>query len=338
MAQLANGLSTNNNSSNVVTLEDVRNQLADDIDGMIVDEFRKSSYLFNNLQFHRCVTPQGGGSSFTYGYYRMKSLPTAEFRAINEDYAESKATREKVVVDLKPFGGAFKIDRLLNDAGGLFDEVSFQLEQLIKATKALAHENIIHGDSAQGDGKCFDGLDVALKGSDTEVTCSSDIDLSNLGTDNAMALKFVDAMDEWLADLERPSALLMNGKMLAKFRAVARRMGLYQMTQNNFGQQIDTFMGIPLIDLGEKSGATIPSLKSTNQVIPITGGKTDIYAVRFGMDGFHAITMANKNVIQTWLPDFSKEGAVKRGEVEMVMGLCLKNTRAAGVLRGITVG
>lgn len=335
MADRANGLSATNSSSNVVTLEDIRNQLGDDIDGMIVDEFRKSSYLLNNLQFHKCVTPQGGGSTFTYGYYRMKSLPTAEFRAINEDYTESKATREKVTVDLKMFGGAFKIDRVLNDAGGLFDEVSFQLEQIVKATKALAHYNIIYGDSAT-DAKCFDGLDVALKGSSTDVTCKQSI--KDLGTDNSVAIKFVDEMDEWLANLDNPSALLMNSEMLAKFRAVARRMGLYQMTQNNFGQKIDTFMGIPLIDLGEKPGATVPSINSTNQVIPTTDGKTDIYAVKFGMDAFHGITMANKNVIQTWLPDFSKEGAVKRGEVEMMMGLCLKNTRAAGVLKDIQIG
>jgi hypothetical protein len=55
------------------------------------------------------------------------------------------------------------------------------------------------------------------------------------------------------------------------------------------------------------------------------------------MDGFHGISLAGQAPIKMWLPDFSTAGAVKKGEVEMVAAVALKDTRAAGVLRGIKI-
>ncbi|MDY6084631.1 MAG: PBSX family phage terminase large subunit [Dialister sp.] len=62
-----------------------------------------------------------------------------------------------------------------------------------------------------------------------------------------------------------------------------------------------------------------------------------IDAVRFGLDGFHAVSMAGVPPVQIWLPDFNTAGAVKPGEVEMVAAVALKATKAAAVLRDIKV-
>lgn len=67
-------------------------------------------------------------------------------------------------------------------------------------------------------------------------------------------------------------------------------------------------------------------------------GVTDLYAVRFGLDGFHAVTITGGDIIQTWLPDFTSAGAVKTGEVELgPVAVALKATKAAAVLRNIKV-
>ena len=66
-------------------------------------------------------------------------------------------------------------------------------------------------------------------------------------------------------------------------------------------------------------------------------GTTDIYVVRLGLDGFHAITPQGGVGLNTILPDFSQAGAVKKGEVEMVAAVALKSTKAAGVLRGVKI-
>ena len=120
--------------------------------------------------------------------------------------------------------------------------------------------------------------------------------------------------------------------MAAKFRAIARRMGMYQMTKNDFGQPVEYYGNIPFVDIGTKPGSNLP-------IIGIDGsaGTTAIYAVKFGLDGFHAISMVGQPPVRTWLPDFSTAGAVKKGEVEMVAGCALKSTKAAGVFRNIKV-
>ena len=74
-------------------------------------------------------------------------------------------------------------------------------------------------------------------------------------------------------------------------------------------------------------------------MIPVDGGTTDLYAIRFGLDGFHGVSTAGGNLVQQWTPDFDTPGAVKTGEVELgPVGVALKKTRAAAVARGIQVG
>jgi hypothetical protein len=57
-----------------------------------------------------------------------------------------------------------------------------------------------------------------------------------------------------------------------------------------------------------------------------------------GLDAFHGVSTAGGQLVQTWLPDFSSAGAVKKGEVELgPVAVALKATKAAAVLRGIKV-
>lgn len=65
-------------------------------------------------------------------------------------------------------------------------------------------------------------------------------------------------------------------------------------------------------------------------------GVSDLYAVRIGLDGFHAVTTLGDQIVRTWLPDHSTAGAVKLGEVELgPIAVALKATKAAAVLRNI---
>lgn len=105
---------------------------------------------------------------------------------------------------------------------------------------------------------------------------------------------------------------------------------MYQITKNDFGQKVEHYGEIPFVDLGAKPGSNDP-------IVGINDGVTSLYAVKFGMDGFHAISMAGQAPVKTWLPDFSTAGAVKKGEVEMVAGCALKSTKAAGAFRNIKV-
>lgn len=313
-----------------VTLAQARLDVQDDLQMGIIDEFRKSNFLLDNLTFDDCVSPTGGGATLTYGYTRLVTQPTAAFRAVNTEYTPSEVSKQRYTVDLKVFGGSYEIDRIIAGMGGIADEVALQASQKVKAASALFNDTVINGDSST-DANAFDGLEVALTGSDTEFNTTTVIDLSTSAQVTANYMQFLDMLDEFLTTLDgTPSALMGNTKMCAKLRAVARRAGMYQTTQNNFGQTVEYYGNIPFVDLGAKAG-------SNEDIVGTSSGETSLYAVRFGLDGFHAISMAGQPPVRTWLPDFSTAGAVKKGEVEMVAAVALKATKAAGVFRKIKV-
>lgn len=313
-----------------VTLAQAKLNVTDDLQLGIIDEFAKSSFIMNNIPFHDAVSPVGGGATLTYGYTRLITQPVAEFRAVNGEYTTHEVQKQRYTTDLKVFGGAFEVDRIIAGMGGIADEVALQSSQKVKAASALFSDTIINGNSSK-DALVFDGLDVAVTGSDTEYIPAAAIDLSTSEKVTANATAFVDELDAWLGELDGVDAILCNSKMAAKFRAVAKRMGVYQLTKNDFGQKVEHYGEVPFVDLGAKPGTNDPIVAIDEN------GETAIYAVRFGMDGFHAISMAGQPPVKIWLPDFTTAGAVKKGEVEMVAGCALKSTKAAGVFRKIKV-
>lgn len=316
-----------------ITLAEAQKNVQDALQMGVIDEFRKSNWILDNLTFDDAVSPTGGGATMTYAYTRLKTQPTAGFRAVNTEYTPHEVTKERHTVDLKIFGGSYQIDRVIANMGGIVSEVELQQAQKIKAAQALFNDTFINGDSAT-DAKAFDGLDKALTGSSTEYNTGSNIiDLSTSAKVTENYMLFLDMIDEFLSGLDgTPSFLGMNSKMAAKLRACARRASMYQVTKNDWGQQIESYGPIPFIDLGTKAG-TNDDVISTDG----TKGTTSIYAGRLGLDGLHGVSMAGVAPVQTWLPDFSTSGAVKTGEVEMLAAIALKASKAAAVFRNIKV-
>lgn len=313
-----------------VTLLEAQKNVQDDLQLGVIDEFRKNNFLLDTLTFDDAVSPTGGGTTLTYSYTRLKTQPTADFREVNSEYTPHEVEKERHSVDLKIFGGSYQIDRVIANMGGIVKEVELQQAQKIKAASALFNDTVINGDSAVN-AKAFDGLDKALAGSTTEFDTGL-IDLSTSATIDTNYKYFVDALDEFLMGLDgEPGALMGNSMMIARIRAVARRMGQYQETKDGFGRVISNYGIVPLVDLGAKAGSNDPIVSTK------ADGTTSLYAVRFGLDGFHGVTTADGMPIKTWLPDFSKAGAVKTGEVEMLAAVALKATKAAGVFRNIQI-
>lgn len=324
-----------------ITLAQAKVNVPDALSKNVIDEFRKSSFLLDNMIFDNVVSPVGGGATMTYGYNRVKTQPTASFREINSEYTPQEVDTEHFTVDLKIFGGAFQIDRVIADMGGIINEVTFQMQQKIKAARALFHDTVINGDSAV-DSKAFDGLDKAIAGSSTEYNKNAYIDLS---TSNAMDTNykaFLDALDDFLSTLDgKPSFLAGNSKLITKIKSVARRAGYFSQSEDAFGRKVDNYDGIPLIDLGEKPGSTLPVVPIVNTRKPdgsnTVTGLTDLYAARLALDGFHGVSPTGTGLIKQYMPDFTTPGAVKTGEVEMIAAVALKATKAAAVFRNIKV-
>lgn len=315
-----------------VTLSEAKKNVQDALTLGVIDEFQKNNFLLQNMTFDDAVSPTGGGATLTYGYTRLTTQPTADFRAVNEEYTPQEVKRQRYTVDLKVFGGSFQIDRVIANMGGIVSEVQLQMQQKIKAAQALFNDTVINGDSAV-EAKAFDGLDVALTGSSTEYSPSTAIDLSDSAKVDANYKSFLDQLDEVLMALDgQPSAIMGNTKLIAKIRGIARRAGAYTETKDDFGRQVHAYDGIPLVDLGAKAGSNDPVVGTD----PVSG-ETSLYVARLDIDGFHGVSMAGVSPVQVWLPDFNTAGAVKTGEVEMVAAVALKATKAAGVFRKIKV-
>lgn len=313
-----------------ITLADAQVNTQDDVDYFVIDEFRKSSALLDAMTFDDAVTPGVGGATLTYGYNRVTTERAAAFRAVNNEYVAAEAKRERFTVDLKPLGGSFGVDRVLANLGpAASNEVNFQFEQLAKSVRTKFQDELINGDVV-ADANGFDGLDKALTGSGTEIGGTRDWTNTAI-TSEIKAQEALDELDELLALLDGPAtAILGNVKSIGRVRALARRAGFYTRSEDAFGRMVESYGNVMLIDLGAKAGSNDP-------IVPITAGVTDLYVVRLGLDGLHGVSLAGAPLVQTFLPDFTQPGAVKKGEAEMVTAMALKATKAAGVLRGITV-
>ena len=320
-----------------ITLAEAKVGMADHIAQTVYDEFRRGSLLLDRLTFDDAVSPGTGGSTLTYGYTQLLTPSTAGFRDINTEYTPDEAKRTKKTTELKIFGGAFTLDRVIQNTSGAVDEMTFQLQQKIKATSNGFHNMVINGDSVSNPEQ-FDGLDVMLTGSSTEFKDFIGLDISDSNKLDTNHKVFMDALDEFLAGLDgKPDMLFGNSKLITKIKACARRAGYYTRSEGAFGTSIDEYDHIPLVDLEQYFDGT-----ATKPVVPIYDGDTetgltDLYAVQLGLDAFHGISPAGGNIIHTYLPDMNAPGAVKRGEVEMVAGIALKQSRKAGVFRGIKV-
>ena len=312
-----------------ITLQEAKVGMADKVDQQVVDMFRRSSLLLDHMVFDNVISPGTGGSTLTYGYIQLKSPATAAVRTVGEEFTPGEAKKEKKTTSAVIMGGAFQVDRVLQNTSGAADELAFQAEQKIKATANYFHDLVINGSVENGS---FDGLKKLLAGTANELTSQVSLTSSQELDGNYNA--FLDEMDAFIAALDgTPSLLLMNRAMLVKLRAIARRAGYYERSQDDFGRMVETYAGIPLMDMGQFFDG-----ENVRDVIGTEDGKTAIYAVSLGLDGFHGISPLGSGVIVSYMPDLNAPGAVKTGEVELVAGVALKNTLKAAVLKDIAIG
>lgn len=324
-----------------ITLAEAKVGMADHVDQMIVDEFRRSSLLLDRLVFDNAISPGTGGSTLTYGYIQLKTPSTAAVRAINSEYTAGEAKRQEKTAKAVIMGGSFEVDRVLQSTSGAVDELAFQAAQKIKATSNYFHNLVINGTSASsGDGfvvNTFDGLRKLLNG--TSNVFDTTIDLSDSSKLDSNSNAFIDQLDQLVHSIDgETSMLLMNGDMLLKVRAAARRAGYYERTKDDFGRVVETFAGIPLLDVGKYyNGTASVDVIGTSTPSAAAAGTSSIYAVSIGLDGFHGISPTGNSVISSYMPDLTAPGAVKKGEVELVAGVVLKNTLKAAALNGIVL-
>lgn len=307
------------------TLADAKNLSESKLTKYVIDEFRKSP-LLDAMVFDNTVKPQGG-NTLAYVYNRVTTLPTANGRAINSEYTPQEAKTTQFVTNLAIFGGSFNLDRaIIDNEKQVVDHVKFQAEQKLKATRAKFCDQFINGDSST-DATAFDGLDKAITGSSTEVVIEGGLDLSSAAKIEAGWKQLLYYLRQAIKKMDgAPTIALMNSDMFAVMQTAADYASGFTQTKNDLGQDIVKFGSAVLMDAGDKPGTSDPIISTPA-----------IYFARIGLDGLHAVTPDGSSGPKIYLPNMTAPGAVKTGEVEMIAGMALKASRAASVLRGITL-
>lgn len=321
-----------------ITLAEAKVGMADKVDQMVVDEFRRDSFLLDKLVFDNAVSPGTGGSTMTYGYMQLKTPSTAARRELNTEYTNNEAKREKKTADIDIFGGAFKVDRIIQATSGAVNEIEFQMKQKIKAASNLFHYLVINGSAKSETGytRCkFDGIRKLLKGASTEKSAES-VDLTTAENIDKYMYSFALMLNRWLQSFaERPDMLLMNGDMLAVMQYIGQKMGYFSREKNDFGNEVVTYRGIALVDAGRYyDGTAEKDCVGTDAAT----GLSSIIGLKIGLDAFHGICPTETAAfIKSYLPDLNAPGAVKTGEAELAAGVVLKNTRMSGMLTDIKI-
>lgn len=320
-------------SNTLITLAEAKKTQKTAIEQGVISEFQRGSRILDRLPFDAAVACGGSGSTLTYGYTVLKTPSSAAFRNINEEYTPNMAIRDEKTAQCKIFGGAWKIDRVIDDTSGALREMNFQMQEKIEGAINLFNYNFINGDSSTNS-KEFDGLKKLLEGSDTEYKLEEAIDLSTEAAIEQNKDYFIDVLDDFLSTLKgKPDMLIGNSKLIGKIKSVARRLGYFSQSEDAFGRTIDKYDGIELVDLGvyDREG-------QTKDVVEIgEDGATSLYAVSFGENGVHGISPQGDKLIKTYGKDVTDTGVMREGEIEAIMGIVIKDTKKAGVLTNIKI-
>lgn len=312
-----------------ITLAQAKVGMADKVVQSVIDNLQRSSRLLDLLTFDDAVSPTGG-STLVYGYQQLKTPSTAGVRNINEAYTANEAIREAKTAELSVFGGSYQIDRVIAKTSGAINEVAFQQEEKIKATKNGFHYFAING--VKGSNKCkFDGLKALLTGTDRVVSTTVDISTAAKVTD-AAAFEVTEILNKLIAMVEGENkVILCNGNTKLKLTSIANKLGYFRRDKDDFGHEVQYVNDIEVIDLGKYYDPT------TSKAIDVVADG-EIYVVDLSLSGFHGVSPTQASAfIESRLPDFTTAGTVKEGDVEMVAGVVLKSTLHAACLTGLKV-
>ena len=309
-----------------ITLLEAKETCQDKLTQYVIDEFRKSA-LLDMLPFDNNVKPDGS-TSMLYAYNRTTTQPTAGVRAINAEYVAQEAKTTRYTTEMKILGGSFEIDRaIINNQKGVIDHVTYQMNEKIKATRALFHDLFINGDNGVNPDE-FDGLNKAITGSATEIVPTAAINLSTSANITTNAPVLLDTIRKLMSELSAtPDVMLLNAQMYAVFQSIMDRAGMVT-SKENFGTEVFKWGDTAVMKMGDKPG-------TSNPIIPIVNGETSIYFAKLGMDAVHAISPTQ--MINTYLPNMNETGAVKKGEVELIGAMVMKNQFSAGAVRKIKI-
>lgn len=282
-------------------------------------------------------------------FTRAKSFPTPAFRKIGAAYSSSKGDFRPGEDRIYPLGQNIDVDKtLVRMKTGVNDPRAMHRELALEAMRRTFHYYFINGDpTTDEDG--MTGLFYRLQKATDRLTSQS-IDGSSIDLDGAIDAaiastlinkieELVDACNEGDCD-----ALLMDRTTKLRLEAAFRISGLLSTTEDQLGRKFSTYGqgGPKLIAMGyhrdetDTSAGTkvIGQAEATDGSALTGGGRTSIYAVKFGKD---ALGGAQEYAMEVTDKGELDDGVTYRDVIDWPVGIYIVKPRSIARLYGIDV-
>ena len=290
----------------------------------VMEVIYTSSTILDRLPFD-----QIDGNAYQYNMEGV--LPSAAFRAVNAGYTESTGTTTSATESLVILGGDADVDRFLQRTrSNLNDQRATQTTMKAKAVQAKFSDTFINGNTGT-DANSFNGLKTRLTGGQV---ISMGTNGAAINTDNTTRNFFFDQLDTLQSLVPNISAFYTNSSILAKFRSAARQVSMKSVTVDTLGRTVDTYNGVPIVDVGNKADGT-PIIPQT-EVQGSSSVAGSVYAVSFG-DGLGqqgVVGIQNGGMEVMDLGQLQTQ-PVFRTRIEWYCGLALFGPKPAARLTGV---
>jgi len=283
------------------------------------------------------------------GVVRVQDLPSVGFRRINGAYDSTDIGHfEHSVENISLFGRDIDTDEAIARAKNTIEDARAVQRKLV--TQSIAYklnDQIINGIIDFDHPLEFNGIkkrvdDLYTAGYTNQKVNGACAGVGILYAD-ANSNAFLDKLDTLIYAMKahKPDYLLMNAKTLLAIRSLLRRLKLLDTTKDMFGRDIDTYMGIRLVDMGVKADQTTEVVSfaenssGVDQVTYSAGTNeyTSIYAVKFGVGdmtwGIQQFPLEAKDMGEI------EEKPVYRDRVTWNIGLATVDPRSLGRLYGV---
>ena len=285
----------------------------------VVEETIYDSPVLQVLPFIEVV-----GNALTYN--RENALPTVDFYAVGDTWAESGPTFSQITATLRILGGDADVDNYIKGTRSNIQDIEAAVIAL--KAKALAHkfdEMFIYGDNTTNPDE-FDGIRLIIN---TEAAGSQVLAMAAAGA----ALTF-DKLDEMIDKVKggRPDLLLMSKRSRRKMVALARAAGTnLEIQQGKLGQQVQAYGDIPI----GVSDWILDTHTVAGSVETLTTGSTCsvIYALRFGEGCLCGITGPGGMQVERIGQLETKDAT--RTRIKWYTSMCLFSTVSCAALIGV---
>ena len=277
------------------------------------------------------------------------NLPTVNWSQLNAEGVTTKGTPTAYQEQAYIIRNYIDVDKfLVEEENRIVDPRAVQTEAYLKALTYDMNYKFFMNNHVTGDANAPVGIRWRIDNGGTFGVRSENkidaggVDLSQSGTTQATANKFLELLDQLLWSVDSPEGtgvvLYMNEVMKRRFAFAMRAMGtsggLNVMT-DQFNRTIEMYKGAVIRDPGYKqdqSTRIITTTETSDGSADTTGTYTSIYAVNYDTDHFSGWQFEPPNVQDLGL---IYNGAIYRTLIDWAVGFNNASTRSIGRLYDI---